>query len=497
MAARPDMTVVIRTPGVLLRADVRGGEAPSTERWRQDWSDVASAVDHALGEGGKPGKRVWVLDSEVWLGVVDLPAGAVAGQSDKDLAGPAAYEAEALSDLSPIEAITAVQRRRMVDQGDQFLVTQARRTDVTALAKVVRQAGAKLAGLGHPAGLPAALDMGDSAGGAQDADRAGWRRLEFWAQAVVLTESVGGRLGLVPLGVGPRSDWRRSLAPLLRGRAPVAADQTLIGPGVQVRGGTQWRESTAGEGTARWLAAGEDPGDEDDGVPTWDLADEASATQFAQAWAGRLAAMDPAGGAMTPTLRPPKPQAARWPAAVVGVLALALTVYAVVSLRDQATQRIAELDGQLAEAQQVQDALGERRKLADQAKADVRTKQRAITGLESQQAKLIRQRQAAVQSAIVQVDRREALSAVMTALTRASSDATMIQSIDHGSPRHDITGMAASPEAATRLARDVSRQLRGFWVVSPPQIEPETETVQVAWRFTITIEPVAGLELQP
>ena len=285
MPSRPDITVVIRTHGLLLRVDVRGGGEPQVKRWRRDWSDLTAAVTHALRDGGRSGRRVWVLDSGVWLGMVELPGGAVAGLPDKDLADPAAFEAEAISGLTPVEAVTTVQRRRMSDQEDQFLVAQTKRTDVIAVARAVRSAGARLAGIGHPAGLPEPLELDGRAGTTKDG---GWRRVEFWSESVVLVESVAGRVGLIPLGVSPQGDWRKMLARHLSRGEPVAQDQTLIEPGVRVRGGAQWRESTAVRGNARWLAAGEDRDDVDDGVPVWDLADDTLVEPFAAAWARRL-----------------------------------------------------------------------------------------------------------------------------------------------------------------------------------------------------------------
>ncbi|MEM9347601.1 MAG: hypothetical protein AAGB26_13385 [Planctomycetota bacterium] len=490
MPSRPDMTLLIRTHGLLLRADVGGGGEPVVTKWRQDWPDVAAATSHAFADGGKPGKRVWVLDSEVWLGTVDLPAGAVAGQSDKDLVGPAAYEAEAISDLSPMEAVTAVQRRRMADHGDQFLVTQARRSEVSALARVVRGAGGKLAGLGHPAGLSTALQFDQHTGNGAD-----WRRVEFWYEAVVLIESVGGRLGLFPLGLGPRSDWRRALTPLLRAGEPVAEDQTLIGPGVRVRGGTQWRESAAVEGTARWLAAGDEQADEDDGIPNWDLADDASADRFVQAWAKQLVTVQPGDPAMTPTVRPPKAPASRWPAVLVGVLALGLAVFAIMTLREEATHRIAELQELIDHAEEDQKAISDRGQQVNRLKVALRSKQRAVSDLETQLEKL-REQQAKTQTKEIGADRRTALSAMMASLTSSNSDSIMVQSIEHGSPRHEISGMSTSPEAATRLARDLSRKLRGLWSVSPAEIEPESGARQVVWRFTIALDPVHVGETQ-
>ncbi|MEM9108751.1 MAG: hypothetical protein AAGC72_01880 [Planctomycetota bacterium] len=487
MPSRPDMTVLIRTPGLLLRADVGSGGEPKVLKWRQDWPDIATAAAHAFSDGGKPGKKVWVMDSDVWLGTVDLPAGAVAGQSDKDLIGPAAYEAEALSDLSPMEAVTCVQRRRHHEHGDQFIVTQVRRRAIIALAKAVRSAGAKLAGLGHPAGLPEALKFDHHVGA-----EGGWRRVEFWYDAIVMVDSVGGRLGLVPLGLGPRSDWRRALTPLLRAGDAVAEDQTLIGPGVRVRGGTQWRESTAVEGTARWLAAGEEQeADEDDGVPTWDLADDRSAERFARSWADQLASIQPGDATIAPTLRPPKAPASRWPAVLVGVLALGLSVYAVVYQRELAKDQIAELQQAIDHENEERQFVADRRKEANQLTNDLRNKEEEVTRLEGEIEKLQRER-TAKQATTVTIDRRLALSALMDSLTSANSDAIMIQSIEHGSPRHEITGMATAPEAATLLARQLSNELRGEWSVSPAEIEAEARELQVVWRFTITLEPAGG-----
>ncbi|MEL6713699.1 MAG: hypothetical protein AAFP86_07990, partial [Planctomycetota bacterium] len=239
MAPRPDLTVVLRTRRLLLRADVRRGVEPSVATWRGLALQPGEAVAHALGEGSRPAKRVWVLDSEVWLGEVGLSGSATAGLSDKELVDPAAYEAEALSDLRPDEAVTGVVRRRMAEREDQFLVAQLGRPDVTAIAKAVRGSGAKLAGLGHPAGLPThPATTGDGAAALLEGD---WRRVEFWADSVVLTRWSGGRETLAPLGIGPDNDWRRVLDPQLRETDPEEGDHTVIETGVRVRGGPGWR----------------------------------------------------------------------------------------------------------------------------------------------------------------------------------------------------------------------------------------------------------------
>ena len=308
MASRPDLTVVIRTPDLLLRADVRAGEEPVVSRWRGLALDPPTAVVHALGEGGRAGRRVWVLDSGVWLGDVGLSGSAVAGLSDKELANPAAFEAEAVSDLRPDEAATAVQRRRIVEQDDQFLVAQVRRSDLVAVAKAVKGAGSRLVGVRHPAGLPARLEGAEAHtdGGASAADAA-WRRVEFWSDSVVLAEGRAGRVTLKPLGVGPASDWRRGLAGLLRDSEATEADHTLLASGVEVRGGPEWGERPAASESARWLAAVEDVAD--DGSTSGETHEELSrydvAERFAAAGPRARGGGGPDGGA-SPTPGPPR-----------------------------------------------------------------------------------------------------------------------------------------------------------------------------------------------
>ncbi|MCG8508326.1 MAG: hypothetical protein MI741_03775, partial [Rhodospirillales bacterium] len=67
MPSRADMTAVIRTQGLLARADVRDRGEPTVQLWRNNWPDLGAAVKHALTKGGSVGRRVWVLDSGVWL----------------------------------------------------------------------------------------------------------------------------------------------------------------------------------------------------------------------------------------------------------------------------------------------------------------------------------------------------------------------------------------------------------------------------------------------
>ncbi|MEM9301694.1 MAG: hypothetical protein AAGE01_06265 [Pseudomonadota bacterium] len=478
MSKRPDMTVVIRSNGLLLRSDV-GGDG-SVSSWRGAWPELAAAVTHALTEGGPAGKRVWVLDSSVWLGVVELPGGAVAGLSDQELVEPAAFEAESLGGLEPASAVTAVQRRRMADLEDDFLVVQVPKEEVTAVGKAVRRAKGRLAGIGHPAGLPDALVADELPTVPRDG---GWRRVEFWQEQVVLVEAATGSASLIPLDAAPEADWRRALAPHLRRGEPVAQEQTLVDAEAQVRGGRQWQEqSTLGEGTARWLSAAEGADALEPELPTWDLAADAAAESFAVAWARCLAPVESPKTGVIPTVRPPSAPTDRWPAAAAGAVAFLLAVAVVWLQRSMDQEELNVLQAQLDFATAEQRVVTERRQQVRDTNSAVRLAERSILSLEQELVVLNRGGSAGA-------DRRAALAAMMAALGRFVTEDLVIQSIDYKRPRHAVAGVALAPEAASRLAGDLSEELREYWRVSPARIEPQAGAGRMVWRFSITLEP--------
>ncbi|MEM8710403.1 MAG: hypothetical protein AAGG01_05590, partial [Planctomycetota bacterium] len=494
----PDVTVLIRTRGVLIRADVRRNKQPQTTLWRNLPQDAPDAVKHALKEGGRPAKRVWVLDSEVWLGEVGLSGSAVAGLSDKELVSPAAFEAEAITDLRPDEAVTVVKRRRIPQQEDQFLVAQQRREQVMAIGKAVRAAGAKLAGLGHPAGLPVALEQvsEDMEAPAAPAPR-DWRRVEFWADSVFLTESVAGRVGLISLGIAPGSDWRRALEPHLRDSDPFEDDHTLMEPGVRVRGGPGWQDAGGMSSTARWLATADEPEAVDDTFPLFDLGDDRACEAFVGSWGMHLLGLARADESLTPTLRQPKAPAARWPAVLVGIVALGLSGYFVYEKREADAAELAGLQQQMAAGQARTSKVNTRRSDASRQALELQAKRTEVQNLEQR----IKQREQArararAEAPPVEVDRRMAIARMMTVLEDASSRDLVIHSIESRGGRHTVRGMATTPGAAAHLASDLSHELEGLWVVRPSDIEPDPQSgpERLIWKFTTVLESTTGKE---
>ncbi|MEM1108867.1 MAG: hypothetical protein AAGH99_09280 [Planctomycetota bacterium] len=487
MASRPQTTIIIHTQGWTGRADVGAGGQSKPQVWRNAPTELTEAAAVVLKEGGPVGRRVWVLDSGLWLGLVELSAGAVANLSDADLAGPASYEAENAGGLSAAKAVTAVRRARVPEQDDQFLVAQCSRDRMAALKQAVKAAGGKLAGVGHPAGLPQAL----LDGGERDAEAGDWRRVEFWADEVVLAQRIGGRDQVLPLGMSPRAAWRAALSPLIREEPVAALEQTLIEPGVKPRDGAQWRDPLGGGATARWLNAGEDAADAaQDGPEVWRLEEQTAAEHFVAAW-GERAAVDPMFATLpVPWAKPPKAPAARWPAVAVGVLALLLAAGAFGLQWVQATERVAELTEAIEHEQEQSKLLVDlEKKAADSAKA-VQAKERAIEKLGGDLARALAEKARRDAPVLGEPDYRVPLADMMGSLSRLAGGDLLIESITPGSPRHEIAGIAASPKSASKLARELSRELAGEWSVSPAQVTPVLTAGDTHWRFTITLDPV-------
>ncbi|MEM9882009.1 MAG: hypothetical protein AAF800_03720 [Planctomycetota bacterium] len=493
MASRPQITIVMHTRGWTARADVAEGGLPRTQVWRDAPPELAEAVGVVLKEGGAIGRRVWVLDSGLWLGLVEMSAAAVANLSDAELAGPAAYEAETAGGLSATAAVTGVRRSRVPEYQDQFLVAQYPRDRLAAVKQAVKSAGGKLAGVGHPGGLPQAL----LDGGERDVLAGDWRRVEFWADEVVLVQRTRGRDQVIPLGMPPRGGWRASLSPHLREEPVAPLEQTLVEPGVKPRDGTQWRDPLGAGPAARWLNAGEEEDGSSDGPELWRLEEPATAEHFVAAWARRLSAEPSLEAFPVPWVKPPKAPAARWPAVAAGVLAL-LLVAGVLGLQwVQASERVAELTEEIESRQEEARMIADLEKKAKESKQAVQRETREIADLEAQLARVMEARDRDETGAPRVADLRGPLAELMGSLSRLAGGELMVESITPGSPRHEVAGLSASPESASRLARRLSRELSAGWSVSPARIEPVLTADDPHWRFTIMLDPASPTPPSP
>src|SRR5262249_55421328 len=109
MAKRAATTIVLITRQGLLRADFsRGPKIALAGGWQQprpDLPDLPALVDAALLQGPRPGKRVWVLSTDLWTQTLELATQKAAGIAPAELASALNFEAEALSGLNAFEAL--------------------------------------------------------------------------------------------------------------------------------------------------------------------------------------------------------------------------------------------------------------------------------------------------------------------------------------------------------------------------------------------------------
>lgn len=150
------MTILLMTADRVVRGDFGGGAKPALRGLWQESAvaeDVVSAAETALFLGGRAGKRVFVLSTDVWSQIVSLPAKSVASLGDDELAQALAFEVEPISGIAAMDS--AVGCRALGGSGAErsYWVNQTSLHELRQLEDAIRRAGGKLAGAAHPTGI--------------------------------------------------------------------------------------------------------------------------------------------------------------------------------------------------------------------------------------------------------------------------------------------------------------------------------------------------------
>ena len=171
--SRPSKTLLFISSADLVRADLVGERLQVERQARPEGLyDLGLLVEGALHLGGRPARKVWVLSSDLWTQTVDLPAVGTRNLEGEELATALKFETEGLSGLSPLESELGYVALAPRADARPFWVTQLSRAELSEVEGIVSDAGATLAGIAHPAGLPGSLN--GSAPGEP------WRRTELW-----------------------------------------------------------------------------------------------------------------------------------------------------------------------------------------------------------------------------------------------------------------------------------------------------------------------------
>lgn len=173
-------TILLVSRTMVARADVNGSGTPTVRRQTRAAGTLIDGVEAASKLGERLRGQVWLLTDEVFTQGISVAAGAVRGLPEAEVTKALAFEASTLSGIAAEHSVLASKPLPSEGREAEYWVTQIGRPEIEQLRKTVRGAGGRLAGVAHPAGLPAGLRHREGA----------WRRVEIWQD---LTATVEGR----------------------------------------------------------------------------------------------------------------------------------------------------------------------------------------------------------------------------------------------------------------------------------------------------------------
>jgi hypothetical protein len=439
MATRPAATILLLTRHMIARADFARDQSLQRlwSQGRPDVQDWPALVEIALALGPKPGGRTYVLCSDLWTQTLALPNIAKMGMPADELAAALNFEAEALSGQSAFESSVAA---HALPAGNSYWIVQPRTADLAHADQMIHHAGSRLAGLGHPGGLPFCLNTAEKP--------ASWARIEFWPDAVLLLR--GDALG-------------KTLVQVVNADPQTGRWKAAWEAWRQEAGGVQWQEALIGPGvvaTAPNLAN------------TTTLDREAALTSWLSSWAKQLDGKTVA----VPMLRPPKkPMSAgvRYAISVGLAVAVLLCCGSVHYALDSAVKR----DG--AELKRFQD---QGKKLADLQKQveDHKTKQKELEKEKDHLEKTMK----------VLAMHRQRLARFMTTLKELYPEHLYVEKIEVESGEPRLRGHCMQPELADQFANKIAAALleQGWEVQTSDKAALKRAANGAPWSFDIQLK---------
>ena len=444
------ITILLITREGLVRADLsRGKKVSLAGVWHQprpDVPDLPSLVEAALHLGPRPARKVYVLTTDLWTQTLELPLHKSTGVNAAELAKALNFEAEALSGLSAFEAVVDQVPLGSHEGLRAHWLVQARSADLDLIDDVVRKAGSKLIGVGHPGGLPRPLIP------MVDASRS-WQRIELWPDAVVaLRGHARGPVDIQVFNSDPQMGrWRADVADWERKSETAEYKELLVAAGsdtlAKIEGPAPLRLDTPDD-LASWLLA----------------------------WGEHLTLKRPGVPLVTPAPIPLSSGQRRGIAGLVGLVALGLCCAHYYLWLGRGIQwangervRHQEPAGRLA---QLEKQLKDVETRANSVKEEAGKFQHCADKLTAQRKRLAR---------------------LLSSLARHQHDDLLVQKIDNESGEPRIQGMCLQPELADDFASWLARELRSTstlpdgWDVMTPRKEARNFVADGGpWHFEIT-----------
>ncbi len=448
LGGRKPVTILLVTRDQLVRADFssRGEKRGIWNCPRPMGEELPALIDAALRLERRRPKNVWILVSELWTQILPLHASSTNGLKDAELARALTFEAEALSGLSAFDSEAAFVPRGADGAQRMFWLVQLPRWQRDQLEEAVRSAGGTLAGIAHPAGLPASL---------QTVETKRWSRVELWSHAVVGIEGQGDDITrLHIINTDPRSGaWFDELnAWFTTGLADV---QEYVVEDVAMA-------------------------DEVKGIPVGAalmLDNDPALETFLTGWAKSVTHAKPA----VPHVRPaPKPLSRQQRQSVAFALAAVVAGVAYVDHRfvedelrtlQSSTavlrEKVTRLDGIKKQSTEAAKNIDKKRKELDTVRQDYTLAEKIIEKHTGRYARLL------------------------ALLSENCPDDLMIQAIKDEGAIITIAGRALGPHSANEFATDLVSELRDIgWVVKPARktIGPMLVSDGEPWLFNLELE---------
>jgi hypothetical protein len=432
-------TILLITNELIARADFSGGAKPRLIELRQQRrpsdSDLGKLLTEAAKLGSGIGRRVWVLCEDLWTQLLIVPSAAVNGLEDEHVLRALAFEAEGLSGTPAGEAALAARQIQADPSQSTFWLSSIERPVLDQFQRRVREMGGKLAGLCHPAGMPAPILQQPGT----------WRRVESWSQSTVCIALESGKPRVAVFG--PSSDQQ---------------DES-------------WLRSGKADHTELLFSSGGGP---DDGLA---LSDPKVLEAWITAWAAQLVSPSIAVPCIVPDVTPVSMQVLlTWGIlAEAAVLALCVAHWSwTARATDDALQQAAALRTPAEQIATVDKAIGSKRTEFEKLKTEV------------DQFEFVRK--SALQEFSIQKNR---VLQILSSLAESKVADVMIEKIEpDGASGTSVHGLCMSPTQADELAIQLMKPLErvGLEVIPVSKQGQYLLTDGGPWNFTLSIKPKAN-----
>jgi hypothetical protein len=394
------------------------------------------------------------LSTEVWTQTLALTSESVAGLGQTELAKALAFEAEPFSGVSGLESVCQCVELTGRRNERMFWLVLLPSGQLEQVDYVVQAAGGRLAGVGHPGGLPREMSADAASTAIGQAARIGsWTRVELWPGAIVCLRGDGaGSPSVRVINADPKPGRWQAEVDRWRAEAPAAARHEALLATAAVA-----LEEVQADTVTR-------------------LDDAYALEPFLTAWSVQLEARDPPIPLLQPPKRPASPAARRAVAAVFALLALAICIGHYL----WSEHIIRDLTAEIARLKQPADELSRIQK-------ELETQQKRRKELQTESDKLATD---VGQCRLVRSSLRQRAVTLLTELARGAAEDTIIRKIIASSNGVVVHGTCLEPNGADALFGSLAGALEplGWHVQLPRKQAQELLPEGGPWLFELHIE---------